>query len=895
MPPRLRVGVDDLLQALVELLPFGQQLVELGLPANAAQRRLRELGSGIVVVLDLHDGPCRVQDPIVEDGAHLHGHVVAGDHVLRGNVHGHRAQIDAVHLLDDGKDVDQAGAAGTDQAAQTQNDRAFVLAHDLHAAGEQEQQQEKKRTSDTGHASSIAEHRGWKKMRVPRFFLRKENPRRLSLVQPAPGRRLRGKGAGRRSLVAVFLPLATLVASSAPAAPCDEADLRAAGARRASGATIAAICNDGERAVTSAVLVRVTTDGVTAEGFTPPVLEPGRCASVSVLGDPAPPGHTLAVGVVADPEGTLPECDREDNVLRAELVEDGEGRCVPPAPVAFRARTGGFQETFAVPLSGSMGTTSFNFYSGLVEVSLSGTAETAEGDTLDAFYLVKPGAEPGTAPSPDMHLRLGRSGCACADSSGPPACAAPPVSEHIVWAEGEGEVPPGTTPSYVASHSYRVVLDLGPTPEPVTLGAADCGAGSFAGALQVSLIPVERAAAPAEFRASDLVVSGIEDSEAGLGVELCNIGSADHATNIPIRIRADGGTADSELPGGLRAGTCALVGLPRPFTTSETTTVRVEVDPRNEIVECSASNNTATAVLFPAASSARSPTPTATQAPAATATAAPTATPRPPGSATPTPDPTQVACTGNCDGRDGVSIAELVRAVQILLEQRPVSDCPALDRDAGGRVTIDELIRAVANALFGCGVEPPTPLPTRTPTPTMSATITPTQAPTTTPTETVPPTATPSPTITRTATPTRSPTRTATATRSPTPTPVGTPSVCGGFVTSVPTVCNVQVVAEDDGRVGQVRLGRRYRIRYCLADLEGDLVRMCIGIRTSPSPPVPDCTPLLPLGRSINSCGNVTAPLLASNPVGSYVAEIFFEDAGGLRGNTGSAPFSILP
>jgi hypothetical protein len=49
-----------------------------------------------------------------------------------------------------------------------------------------------------------------------------------------------------------------------------------------------------------------------------------------------------------------------------------------------------------------------------------------------------------------------------------------------------------------------------------------------------------------------------------------------------------------------------------------------------------------------------------------------------------------------------VSIDELLLAVNIGLGHRPVSACAALDRNASGEVTIDEVIAAIENALNGC-------------------------------------------------------------------------------------------------------------------------------------------------------------------------------------------------
>ncbi len=59
-------------------------------------------------------------------------------------------------------------------------------------------------------------------------------------------------------------------------------------------------------------------------------------------------------------------------------------------------------------------------------------------------------------------------------------------------------------------------------------------------------------------------------------------------------------------------------------------------------------------------------------------------------------------CTGACDGDDKVTISTLLRSVGIALGNQPIGQCPAADSNWDGRVSINELIRAVSNALDGC-------------------------------------------------------------------------------------------------------------------------------------------------------------------------------------------------
>jgi len=59
-------------------------------------------------------------------------------------------------------------------------------------------------------------------------------------------------------------------------------------------------------------------------------------------------------------------------------------------------------------------------------------------------------------------------------------------------------------------------------------------------------------------------------------------------------------------------------------------------------------------------------------------------------------------CTGDCDGDDRVTIAELVGGVAIALGSHPFDACPALDGDGDGTILVNELVVAVAAALAGC-------------------------------------------------------------------------------------------------------------------------------------------------------------------------------------------------
>jgi hypothetical protein len=88
----------------------------------------------------------------------------------------------------------------------------------------------------------------------------------------------------------------------------------------------------------------------------------------------------------------------------------------------------------------------------------------------------------------------------------------------------------------------------------------------------------------------------------------------------------------------------------------------------------------------------------------------PIGTPTATASATITPTPTQSEnnmCVGDCDGIGQVSIADLVRMVNIALNLQSLcpdgdAGCLAGDADCDCDITVDEIILAVTNALRGC-------------------------------------------------------------------------------------------------------------------------------------------------------------------------------------------------
>ena len=161
MPHGIGALVDDLLEHRVDLLPVGEQLVQLDLAQHRAQRRLGKLARGVEVVLDLDDRLGRVEHPHVEHRVHLDRDVVPGDDVLRRDVERHDAERDALQRGKAQRHEDQPRSLGAPVPAQEERHAALVLAQDPEAHegvddddGEQRQQEFHGAVLQAGKAST---------------------------------------------------------------------------------------------------------------------------------------------------------------------------------------------------------------------------------------------------------------------------------------------------------------------------------------------------------------------------------------------------------------------------------------------------------------------------------------------------------------------------------------------------------------------------------------------------------------------------------------------------------------------------------------------------------------------------------------------------------------------
>ena len=59
-------------------------------------------------------------------------------------------------------------------------------------------------------------------------------------------------------------------------------------------------------------------------------------------------------------------------------------------------------------------------------------------------------------------------------------------------------------------------------------------------------------------------------------------------------------------------------------------------------------------------------------------------------------------CAGDCDSNGSVEVGEVVRGIRIALDEAPLGDCMAMNRNGDDQITVDELVHAVYSALEGC-------------------------------------------------------------------------------------------------------------------------------------------------------------------------------------------------
>src|SRR5665811_2388859 len=128
--PRGCLFVDYMLKMQVDLVPFGQQVVQVRLAQGAPQGRLGDLGGGDYEILDLDDCLGRLHHPEVDDGVDLGGYVVAGDYLLGRNVHGDDSLVYFDHAVYKWYQQEEARALGVYEPPQPEDHPAFIFSGD---------------------------------------------------------------------------------------------------------------------------------------------------------------------------------------------------------------------------------------------------------------------------------------------------------------------------------------------------------------------------------------------------------------------------------------------------------------------------------------------------------------------------------------------------------------------------------------------------------------------------------------------------------------------------------------------------------------------------------------------------------------------------------------------
>lgn len=175
-------------------------------------------------------------------------------------------------------------------------------------------------------------------------------------------------------------------------------------------------------------------------------------------------------------------------------------------------------------------------------------------------------------------------------------------------------------------------------------------------------------------------------------------------------------------------------------------------------------------------------------------------------------------CPGDCNGDGRVSVDELVRAVGLALGDPGF--CLGLDSSGNGQIEVAELVAAVGRALNGCLD--------------------------------------------------------------------GTQSVCGGPITSAPQLCDLTVTPRITTAFGTIR------ISFALSDLEGDLAQICgaLALARDPQPELA-CDPLPAANETVNAVLQLDPIQLMGARNGSYVLYLQVRDAQGRRSAVVSATFTV--
>src|SRR6187402_412367 len=149
------VAVDDGLHTAVQGVAMGEEFIEIDFAENTAERGLRKLEGLVDVVAHLDYGQHRIDHPQRQDGVDLERNVVAGDDILRWDLHRFLPETHTHDLVERTEDEDDTGAGGVlADAAQTEDNGPLILFQNLDGVDQV------KRNDDAGDQERCGEIHG---------------------------------------------------------------------------------------------------------------------------------------------------------------------------------------------------------------------------------------------------------------------------------------------------------------------------------------------------------------------------------------------------------------------------------------------------------------------------------------------------------------------------------------------------------------------------------------------------------------------------------------------------------------------------------------------------------------------------------------------------------------
>src|SRR3990172_6150463 len=135
--PRLSLTVNDLAQALVDLIAMCQQFIQVGLAQHTPQGCLRDLAGGFGIIPYFDDRIGGIHWLKKYHRVNLHGDVIAGDDLLRLDNQCFNTHVHFDHAVNERDDEVQARTALTNQFAEAKHHALLILPDDSDRGNQQ--------------------------------------------------------------------------------------------------------------------------------------------------------------------------------------------------------------------------------------------------------------------------------------------------------------------------------------------------------------------------------------------------------------------------------------------------------------------------------------------------------------------------------------------------------------------------------------------------------------------------------------------------------------------------------------------------------------------------------------------------------------------------------------